>query len=154
MTCETPARRWQPSPRVERARSFWHLAWQYAKFGTVGLSALAVHIAIFTGAIELLGLVPLAANFVAFGIAVVVSFVGHLHWTFGDQRATSGASQRRVAFGRFVVAALTGLVLNSLAVYLVTDVLAWPYPYAIVLMISVVPLAVFVLNKFWVFAPR
>jgi hypothetical protein len=46
---------------------------------------------------------------------------------------------------------LTGLALNSLAVYLVVHLLGLPYQYAIVLMISVVPLLVFVLLKFWVF---
>jgi hypothetical protein len=34
----------------------------------------------------------------------------------------------------------------------VVNLLAWPYYYAIVLMIAFVPLVVFALNKFWAFA--
>jgi putative flippase GtrA len=128
------------------------LALQYARFGTVGIAAAAIHILMFTASIELGGLPPLAANFVAFGVAVVVSFFGHFRWTFRDHTAGDGWGRQCVAFSRFVVVALTGLALNSLAVYVVVNLLAWPYYYAIVLMIAFVPLVVFALNKFWAFA--
>jgi putative flippase GtrA len=128
------------------------LALQYARFGTVGIAAAAIHIMMFTASIELGGLAPLAANFVAFGVAVVVSFFGHFRWTFRGHTAGGGWQRQCAAFSRFVVVALTGLTLNSLGVYVVVNLLAWPYYYAIVLMIAFVPLVVFALNKFWAFA--
>lgn len=139
-------------PAAEAVRPLSRLALQYARFGTVGLTAAAVHVLMFTAAIELGGLVPLAANFVAFGIAVLVSFAGHFRFTFRGQIAGGGWQRQRSALARFVVVALTGLALNSLAVYLVVNRLAWPYGYAILLMIFVVPLIVFALSKFWAFA--
>jgi putative flippase GtrA len=99
----------------------------------------------------LAGLAPLAANFVAFGIAVLISFFGHFRWTFRGQTA-GGRHRQRTALLRFIIVALTGLALNTLAVYGVVNLLAWPYYYAIALMISVVPLVVFALSKFWAFA--
>jgi putative flippase GtrA len=133
-------------------RPLFHLALQYARFGTVGLAAAAIHVSMFTAFIELAGFVPIAANFVAFGIAVLVSFFGHFLWTFRSQTASGGWKRQRTAFSKFIIVALTGLALNSLAVYVVVNHLAWPYQYAIVLMLSVVPLVVFALNKFWAFA--
>ena len=133
-------------------RPLLRLALQYARFGAVGLAAAAVHVTMFTVFIEVAGFAPLAANFVAFGIAVLVSFLGHFRWTFRGQTAGGGWQRQRTALSRFIIVALTGLALNSLAVYVVVNVLAWPYHYAIVLMISVVPVIVFTLNKFWAFA--
>lgn len=106
----------------------------------------------FTGFIEFVGLVPLVANFAAFGIAVLVSFLGHFHWTFRSQTADHGWQQQRAAFVRFAQVALAGLVLNSLAVILVVHLMALPYPYALILMVGVVPLVVFAMSKFWAFA--
>jgi putative flippase GtrA len=128
------------------------LGLQYARFGTIGLTAATIHVLVFTASIELAGLAPLVANVVAFGIAVLVSFLGHFQWTFRGQTAGGGRHRQRIAFARFIIVALTGLALNSLAVYVVVNLLAWPYQCAIVLMISVVPLVVFALSKFWAFA--
>ena len=128
------------------------LALQYARFGTVGIAAAAVHVLMFTASIELAGLAPLVANFVAFAVAVVVSFFGHFRWTFRGHTAGDGWERQCAAFSRFVIVALTGFALNSLAVYVVVNLLAWPYYYAIILMIAAVPPLVFALNKFWAFA--
>jgi putative flippase GtrA len=136
----------------EAVRLLLQLGRQYARFGTIGLAAAATHVLVFTASIEFAGLAPLAANFVAFGIAVLVSFVGHFRWTFHSPTAGGGRVRQRTALLRFIIVALTGLALNSLAVYVVSNLLAWPYPYAIVLMISVVPIVVFALSKFWAFA--
>lgn len=126
---------------------------QYARFGTVGLAAAATHVAVFTAFIELAGLVPLVANFIAFCIAALVSFFGHFHWTFRLQTPAGVWQRQRTALPRFFVVALIGLALNSLAVYAVVDLLAWPYPYAVPLMIFAVPLVVFALSKLWAFTP-
>jgi putative flippase GtrA len=134
-------------------RPLLRLGLQYARFGTIGLAAAATHVLIFVAVIELAGVAPLAANFIAFSVAVLVSFYGHLRWTFRGQSEGGGRQRQRTALLRFALVALTGLALNSLAVHVVVDVLAWPYQYAIVLMLSVVPLVVFALSKFWAFAP-
>ena len=140
------------NPAPDAVRPLLGLGMQYARFGTIGAAAAAIHVLMFSASIELAGLAPLAANFVAFGIAVLVSFFGHFRWTFRGQTAGGGRRRQRIALVRFIMVALTGLALNSLAVYAVVNVLAWPYPYAILLMIFVVPLVVFTLSKFWAFA--
>jgi putative flippase GtrA len=141
------------NPASEAVRPLLRLGLQYARFGTIGLAAAAIHVLMFAAAIELAGLAALVANFVAFGIAVVVSFFGHSRWTFRGQTGGGGWHRQRTALVRFIIVAMTGLALNSLAVYVVVNLLAWPYYYAIVVMLFVVPLVVFALSKFWAFAP-
>jgi putative flippase GtrA len=125
------------------------LVTQYLRFGIVGLGATLTHALIFVTAIELAGMAPLLANLVAFGIAVLVSFFGHCHWTF---RRAGAAGPGVRALVRFVVVALTGLLLNSLIVYGIVHLLGWPYPIALLLMVSLVPLVVFALSRAWAFA--
>jgi putative flippase GtrA len=125
---------------------------QYARFGAVGLSATAIHVLMFTALIEVVGLEAIPANFAAFGIAVLVSFVGHLHWTFRGETGVHRWQKQGPALARFAVVALMGFALNSLVVYLVVNFMALPYQYAIVVMVGVVPLLVFALSKFWAFA--
>lgn len=143
-----------PLPRCARGagevRSLVRLALQYLRFGVVGLTATAVHVGAFAALIELAGLAPLAANLAAFAVAVAVSFVGHFHWTFRAQTARRDVAVRR-AFVRFALVACVGLALNSLAVFVVVDLMALSYRYAIVIMVFVVPLVVFAIAKFWVF---
>jgi putative flippase GtrA len=128
------------------------LALQYARFVAVGLVATVTHAFAFTGFIELAGLAPLVANFVAFAVALPISFLGHFHWTFRSQTADQRWQQQGASFVSFTLIALTGLALNSLAVILVVNLFALPYQYALILMICIIPLIVFALSKFWAFA--
>lgn len=136
------------------SRTRLYLLLQCVSFGLVGILATATHATAFLTLIEFANLPPLGANFGAFSIAILVSFFGHFHWTFRQQtsRSQSWATQR-MALLRFVMVALTGLMLNSLAVFLVIDVFGWPYQVALLFMVGVVPGVIFALSKFWAFSP-
>ena len=123
---------------------------QYAQFGAVGLIAAATHVLIYSAGIMVAALTPLVANAVAFGIAVMVSFFGHSRLAFREQMAGQERRRQRAALMRFVVVALIGFALNSLAVHLCVNVLGWPDHSPIVFMLTVVPLTVFALSKLWV----
>lgn len=137
------------------ARSFFRGAIQYAKFSCVGILATASHVTIFMALTELCNAKPLVANVLAFCVAVLVSFFGHSHWTFGGGvKETALWSQRqRAAFARFITVPLLGLVLNSLSILLVVDVGGLSHRYAVLPMIFVVPPVIFLISKFWVFRP-
>jgi putative flippase GtrA len=150
-----PGRRVHPAATIMRTGRLFALAIQYAKFGSIGLLALATHVAIFAGLIEIFVIAPLTANILAFCVAVLVSFFGHFHWTFRAETRDPAfpAQGPRLAFARFVVVALLGLALNSLAVFLVVDIGGLPYQYAIPPMVFVVPPTVFAIAKLWAFRP-
>lgn len=129
------------------------VAMQFIKFGAVGGAATLTHVGSFTLGIELFDLQPLMSNLAAFCVAFGVSFVGHFCWTFHDQTMIKKQNSRLPwrALLRFLMVAITGLVLNSLAVFLVVNQLGLPYGYACALMLTAVPLCTFILSKFWAF---
>lgn len=124
---------------------------QGLKFGTVGGFATAVHLLLFVLCIELAGMQPFWANFPAFAVALVVGFIGHLGWTFRGQKGT-GTNSWALSFMKFLATAVFGLLLNSLIVFGVVDTFGMAYGYAMALMATVTPGAVFTLSKFWAFA--
>jgi putative flippase GtrA len=130
---------------------FITLIQQGGKFGIVGMLATATHVGLMIVLVEWFGWRPLIANFGAFAVAFFVSFLGHYRWTFADQ-SSAGPNSWRGALARFLVVSFTGLALNSLAVFLVVDLLHVSYVYALAIMVSVVPATLFVIGKFWAFA--
>ena len=132
-----------PGPRPALLR----LGLQYGRFAIVGLGATAVHVAVYAGTIELLGLGPLVANALGFAIAVNVSFVGHRRWTFGS----GPTADARRSLVRFWLVALLGFALNSGFVQLVTGTLGLHYGWSIPLIAGVTPVLTFTFSKLWAF---
>ncbi len=122
------------------------LFWQLARFGVVGLCAAIVHFCSVVILVELHWLQPLLANIVAFCIAFQVSYWGHRCWTF------NGTKQAHVvAFTRLLLVSSAAFIANEGLFYLLMQHFALPYPLALVLVLAVLPLFVFTLNKMWVF---
>ncbi|MGH6901994.1 MAG: GtrA family protein [Geminicoccaceae bacterium] len=124
------------------------LVLQYVRFASVGGAATAVHVVLFAALIELLQSSAVMANLAAFGAALLLSFVGHCRWTFRHR------GRRRSALGRFTIVAGVGLGLNSAIAYGIADRLGWHYACAILLMVTVTPVALFLMSRFWAFAER
>ena len=137
---------------MKKTESRLVLAVQYLRFLLVGGGATLVHLSAFALLIELAGQAPLLANLLAFSAAVGVSYMGHYHWTFREHTAGAEVGFHRVAFARFLLAALTGLGLNTAIVWIVTGPLGAPYWYAMALMGTLVPAVVFTLGRLWVFS--
>ena len=125
------------------------LIYQLSKFASVGVVATGVHAIVYAviGAV----LEPMLANLIAFFVAFLFSYLGHFLWTFRDQTQGREVHKAFVYQFRFLLVALSGLLLNSLAVWVVTQWLQIDYLYAIGPMVFVVPLVTFTLAKGWAF---
>jgi putative flippase GtrA len=125
-------------------------ALQLGRFGVVGALATLTHALTFGAAIELLHARPLFANLLGFALALCLSFLGHFRWTF---RAQLSGRRPDLAwmFLRFALVALTGLMLNSLIVFVVVEQLALDYRIAMFLMVTIVPLFLFWQSKRFAF---
>ena len=106
------------------------------------------HASLFVFIIETKIAKALQANFIAFGVAFLVSFLGQYHWTFKNSSDTHWAKK----MAKFMIVALIGLGLNTAAVYIIVDKLLLPYLYAVLFMTTVVPVTTFVINKKWAFS--
>lgn len=115
------------------------------RFALVGALATATHALAFTAAIEAAHIEPVLATALAFVIAMLVGYALNRRWTFAVHDA---AAQR---LGRYALAALAGLALNTGIMYCVVHLLhASPY-LGLAAAILVVPPVTFSLNQFWVF---
>ncbi len=130
--------------RHQRLRELWRLG----RFGLVGLSATLVHAGVYAALAALTLSSALAANFIGYACAVLVSLVGHSHWTFaGHGQQSTGAALT----ARFMVTSLSSLGLNTLLVWLVVHQAQLHPLWAVPGMILIVPLLTYLLMKHWVF---
>jgi putative flippase GtrA len=116
-----------------------------ARFGGVGVLATIVHILVALAARNAFGLAPLLANFVGFGVAFLVSYIGHERFTFG-------ASETALPqFLRFLFVAVFGLAVSTSTVWLIDIKLGLGFTFAMISVGVLVPAATFVALRFWAF---
>ncbi len=121
---------------------------QIAIFIAVGSAAALTHLAVVALVVELLGLQPLAANVIGFGVAFFVSFTGHARWTFPLSPTRYAAARMR-----FFAVASTGFVLNQAAYAESLYLLGHRYYLPILAVVLIgVAVATFLLSKLWAFA--
>lgn len=119
---------------------------QLGWFAVVGVTATATHTCAALVAHHYAGLAPLTANLVGYASAVMISYLGNARLTFGRPAAD------KAQFVRFIVISLLALGLNQLSVYYCTQVIGWPFAWALAIVAVIVPLFTFVMSKLWAFA--
>lgn len=117
-------------------------------FGIVGVSAAATHVVIGLTLVHSRILEPFNANIIAFLTAFMVSYLGHKRFTFQSKAKTSQA------LPRFFIAAVLGLGLNQIIVFVCVNQLGWEYLYALAIVIMVVPATMYIFGKYWAFKER
>lgn len=119
---------------------------EFLRFGLVGVSAAAVHFSVVVFLVKARWLSPLTANVLAFLTAFQVSYWGNRRWTF------SGKGPRHaVAFPRLLLVSSLAFIANEALFYGLMKQFHLPYPLALLIVLSLLPLAVFGANKWWVF---
>lgn len=117
------------------------------RFTTVGLVATTTHAWMVLFLVEGRDVAPLPANFFAFLLAVLVSFLGHYHWTF------TASTPYTTAFPRFFASALLGLGLNQTIMFCMISLLTINYRLGLAVVVILVPGVNFLVNRFWTFKP-
>ena len=112
----------------------------------VGALATAVQYAVLVLSVEILGLKPFLASSIGFAISAVLNYWLNYHFTFRSQNSHVGSATR------FALVALTGLVLNAVAMVLLSHVPGLPYVAAQIIATGVVLAWNFFGNSLWTFA--
>ena len=117
---------------------------QIASFGVMGACATLLHVGVALLLTERAALDSFVANACGAAAAFAVSYLGNARITFPSQRGLwNGAS-------RYLVVTFASLALSS-AILVLTQRSGFPtYAYALIVVITV-PLATFLLAKFWAF---
>lgn len=123
------------------------LSIEFLRFGLVGIAATAVHAAVYAALVEGSVLSPFRANLAAFVVAFLVSFRGHLGWTFSERMRGADRRRRTRALAVFLGVALVGLACNMLAVHVCVDRLRLDPLWAVGPMVLVTPVVTFALSR-------
>ncbi|WP_027015736.1 GtrA family protein [Comamonas composti] len=120
---------------------------QGLQFIFVGGCAAAVHLAVVGLLVQFAGMQPLQANVLAFLVAFVVSYNGHVLLTF-----SRAGVHGRAALLRYFTVACAAFAANELLYWLALDQLRWHYFWSQALVLVLVALGTFVSAKLWAFS--
>jgi putative flippase GtrA len=121
---------------------------QLIRFGTVGGFVTALSVIVYYVPATWLGVPPLIANLLGYGVAVALGYVLHSRVSFKGHGSRDNPVQRT---GRFFIVSLVSLGLNSLFVGILTGPMHGPTWWPVLPMLFVTPLVTFTLNRQWVF---
>ena len=120
---------------------------QLLRFAIAGLGVTAFSAAVYLFYAMPLHAEPLIANVVSHVAGVALGYSIHSRWSFRES-----ATQDAASLWRFAVASGLAFALNSLWVWIGTDLLALPVWAPVPAMMFVTPLSSFALNRWWVFS--
>lgn len=123
------------------------LSASFVRFAMVGVAANAALYAAYL-AMTAQGVGPKAAMTLAFALGVALTFVLNRSWSFRSRRAPGGA------LARYVLAYAAGYALNFAALVALVDVAGYRHDLVQAAMIVVVAIAMFLAQRYWVFAER
>jgi putative flippase GtrA len=114
-------------------------------FLVIGVIATIIHAGVGLAVNSFLKVAPLTANVIGYTSAFTFSY-------FGNSTATFGRSARDWnQFARFMTVSLAMFGLNEAIVAIFTTLAHWPYRYALIPALTVVPVVSFVVSKLWAF---
>ena len=118
---------------------------QFFRYCVVGGIGTCLHFGITIALVEGLRAPPTAASAVGFVAAFVSSYLLNRFWVFGP------SARPWVSFVRYSVVCLCGLILNTSIMALTVDWLRWYYLWGLAVVVAVVPVTNFALNRLWAF---
>lgn len=118
---------------------------QFVGFAGTGAIATGIQYLILILLRELFGLPAVFSSAVGYGIAAIANYLMKYHWVFGSDE------HHHVAGPKYAIVSLTGLALNTLLMYLGTEVLALHYLVAQVISTLLVLIWNFSVNSIWTF---
>lgn len=123
------------------------LGQRWFRFGIIGLLATVCYFLLGLLFVRLLALPVLLGNALAYILSFIVSYLGQAFWTF-QANARHGA-----LLPKYAVAQLIGLGINSLLIEICVKI-GLNYEASMVFAIILVPFAVYLLCKYWVFVQK
>jgi putative flippase GtrA len=118
---------------------------QLLRYAVSGGASALTHFGVGLALAEGLHVPPVAASTAGFGASVVVSYVLQHFWVF---RSNAGHA---VAGGKFLTVTAAAFTLNTVVLWVGTELLAAPYPVAQAVALVAIPVLNYTLNSRWTF---
>jgi len=119
---------------------------QFLRYATVGLASnLLLYLAYLV--LTAMGLEHKTAMTVLYVTGMLITFLANRSWSFNHRGMT------HAAFVRYVIAYMLGYLLNLSLLWFAVDRLHMPHQGVQAVAIVVVAVSLFMMHKYWVFAP-
>ena len=118
---------------------------QFFRYCIVGGIGTCLHFGITIALVEGAGSQPTPASVAGFAAAFVTSYLLNRFWVFGP------SPRPWVSLFRYSLVCLCGLALNVSIMALTVDWLRWHYLLGLAIVVLVVPITNFTLNRLWAF---
>lgn len=115
------------------------------KYGIVGVGGTFIHIGILTLFVEYFLCDPVISSTIGFIATVIFSYYLNYNWTFKSNKKHS------VAFPRYALVSLSGLLLNTLIMFISVNVMFLWYGIGQLIAIILIPISNFTFNFYWSF---
>lgn len=130
---------------IARVEAYFPLFFQICRFGIVGVIAACVHLGLVIAIVQIFAIAPLIANVFAFSISFQCSYWGHRRWTF---RGTE--TSHAIALPKLLFIQILNFAANETLFYIFLS-LNLPYPIALIIVLTILPIFTFISSKLWVF---
>lgn len=119
---------------------------QFLRYATVGVASNLLLYLAFLG-LTAMGMEHKIAMTVLYVSGVLITYLANRDWSFNHNGMT------HTAFVRYVIAYVLGYLLNLGLLWFAVDFLHMPHQGVQAVAIVMVALSLFVMHKYWVFAP-
>lgn len=117
------------------------------RYLVAGITGAATQIGLLYVFTDIVGLWYLYSSIFSFLTAIIVSFLLQKFWTFADKNTNKMHHQ----FGKYMVVAILGLLVNTLAMFLLVDLLFLWYILAQIITGAIIAVMNFLMYKFFIF---
>lgn len=117
------------------------------RYLVAGITGAATQIGLLYVFTDIVGLWYLYSSIFSFLAAIIVSFLLQKFWTFADKKTDKMHHQ----FGKYMVVAILGLLVNTLAMFLLVDLLFLWYILAQIITGAIIAVMNFLMYKFFIF---
>ena len=124
--------------RLSENRIFW--------FVFTGGVATLTHISVFVILVEFFQIDAVLASAPSYLTALAVSYYGNRTWTF------KSTAPHVAEIPRYIIVAVSGLIMNVMITYLVVEIFSAPYGVALFLVVIAAPIVTYWLCRKWVFS--
>jgi putative flippase GtrA len=125
------------------------LGWQFIKFCFVGGTAALINFSLYYYLTDRLLVWYIYSAIVGFVVSAIFNFSANKFWTFGNQEVGLAALGKQVS--KFGVVMVSGLVINILIIYLLTESIRLDYRLSWVIATGVVTFWSYGFNRLWTF---
>lgn len=118
---------------------------QFIKYAIVGVIGTSVQSLTLILLVEKMSANPLLGSVIGFIFSLIVSYFINVKWTFKTERKSS-------FFYKYMIVSISGLGINLLIMFLLVNLIGVWYIWAQMVVIVIVPISNFFLNRYWAFA--